>query len=229
MTCMKLPVVILTIEPEDPIRFAVEELRSDLAVGLADCMRQQPASPDAFIHRYPVLQVKLVRGTFMVLGISQGATFLYDVTEDKPVLGTGTNTCQITSRDAGIRQEQFGTLDTDTLYEFQTPWLALNQQNAKKFYELKGKPARDTFMLNMLRTQLNSLAKSLDYPITVPITCSAKVRFLRERVGRENRIVFLGKFQTNLCIPDYFGIGRSISQGYGTTKRIAESKLEYAR
>jgi hypothetical protein len=36
-------------------------------------------------------------------------------------------------------------------------------------------------------------------------------------------MVFLGKFQTNLHIPDYLGTGLSVSQGYGTIKRITES------
>jgi len=77
-------------------------------------------------------------------------------------------------------------------------------------------------MQKLLTTQLTTLAKSLDYDITAPITCEPKVRFLRERIDRENMIVFLGKFRTNLRIPDYLGIGRSVSQGYGTIKRITE-------
>jgi hypothetical protein len=107
-------------------------------------------------------------------------------------------------------------------YEFLTPWLALNQQNAKKFYDLKGKAERDAFMQKLLTTRLLTLAKSLDYRITAPITCEAKVRFRRDRIGAENLMVFKGTFRTNLCIPDYLGIGRSVSQGYGTIKRIME-------
>ena len=33
-------------------------------------------------------------------------------------------------------------------------------------------------------------------------------------------MVFLGKFRTNLRMPDSLGIGRSVSQGYGTIKCI---------
>ena len=142
---------------------------------------------------------------------------------DQTILGTGESTCRITARDPAIRSEPFGITDTPDTYEFLTPWLALNQQHAKKFYDLNGKPQRDAFMQKLLTTQLTTLAKSLDYDITAPITCEAKVRFLRERIDRENVMVFLGKFRTNLHIPDYLGIGRSVSQGYGTIKRITES------
>jgi hypothetical protein len=35
-------------------------------------------------------------------------------------------------------------------------------------------------------------------------------------------IVFLGKFRTNLTIPDYFGIGQSVSQGFGTIRCVPD-------
>ena len=106
-------------------------------------------------------------------------------------------------------------------YEFLTPWLALNQQYAKKFYDLSGKPARDAFMQKLLLSHLNTLAKSLDYLPPEPVTCTAKVKFMRERIDRENVIVFMGKFSTNLRIPDYLAIGQSVSQGYGTVREIS--------
>jgi hypothetical protein len=83
-------------------------------------------------------------------------------------------------------------------------------------------------MQKLLAAHLHTLAKSLDYGITIPVSCEAKVRFRRDRIGRENVIVFLGKFVTNLTIPDYLGIGLSVSQGYGTIKRITESSDTYS-
>jgi hypothetical protein len=33
-------------------------------------------------------------------------------------------------------------------------------------------------------------------------------------------MVFLGTFRTNLQIPAYFGIGQSVSQGFGTVREL---------
>ena len=120
---------------------------------------------------------------------------------------------------SGLKSLGLGTLQT---YEFLTPWLALNQQNAKKFYTLKGKVERDAFMHSILINNLGMLAKSLDYKIPEPIQCEAKIRFRIDRIERENVIVFLGKFRTNLNIPDYFGIGQSVSQGFGTIRCVPD-------
>jgi len=220
---MILRMFTLSLEPEHPLRFSPDEFRLILNKKLAEYSAQPLTDKAGFIHRYPVLQCKQVKRNLMVTGIGQGADCLCHLTGDLTTLGSGENSCRITARDPAIRSELFGVIDASDTYEFQTPWLALNQQHAKKFYDLNGKPQRDAFMQKLLMSHLTTLAKSLDYTITVPITCEAKVRFLRERIERENVIVFLGKFRTNLRIPDYLGIGRSVSQGYGTIKRITDS------
>jgi hypothetical protein len=219
---MILPAYTLTLEPEHPLRFSLIELRTFLTRKLAEYTALCKNNTAGFIHRYPVIQAKLVRNNVRVISISQGADCLYLLTHDQEVLGTGENACRITACDPAIRSETFGTTDEIALYEFQTPWLALNQQNARKFYDLKGKPARDMFMQKLLTAQLNTLAKSLDCRVTAPISCEAKVRFRRDRIDHENVMVFLGKFRTNLGIPDFLAIGQSVSQGYGTIKRITE-------
>jgi hypothetical protein len=224
---MILCMFTLSLEPEQPLRFSVNEFRSFLNQKLAEYTMHHKENTTGFIHRYPVLQYKQIKSDRTVTGISQGAECLYQLTRNKTGLGTGENACRIISRDPAIRPESFGIADTLIMYEFLTPWLALNQQNARKFYDLNGKPARDIFMLKLLTAQLNTLVKSLDCEVTVPITCEAKVRFKRERIDRENVIVFLGKFRTNLFIPDYLGIGQSVSLGYGTIKRITESPDTY--
>jgi hypothetical protein len=220
---MILRMFTLCLEPEHPLRFSPDELRLFLSKKLAEYSACSLPGTAGFIHRYPVIQCKQVKRNLIVTGIGQGADCISLLTGDQTLLGTGESSCRITARDPAIRSEPFGVTDTSDLYEFQTPWLALNQQHAKKFYDLNGKLQRDAFMQKLLATQLTTLAKSLDYETTVPITCQAKVRFERERIDRENVMVFLGKFRTNLRIPDYLGIGRSVSRGYGTIKRIAES------
>lgn len=217
---MILRMYTISLEPEYPLWFSADVLRSFLNRKLAEYAALHRDDTAGFIHRYPVLQCKQIKNDLLVTGIGQGADCLWQLGHDQTVLGAGESSCRIITRDPAIRPEPFGIADTTSTYEFLTPWLALNQQHAKKFYNLKGKTERDAFMQKLLTAQLNTLAKSLDCEVTVPITCEAKVRFNRERIDRENVMVFLGKFRTNLGIPDYLGIGWSVSQGYGTIKRI---------
>nr|WP_321352070.1 CRISPR-associated endonuclease Cas6 [uncultured Methanoregula sp.] len=222
---MNLRIFTLQLEPVNPIAFSIESLRSFFNKELLAYIALRN-DREGFIHRYPAVQCKLVKTQLMAVGIAQGADFLQRL-GDGPAIATGPDTCRVTGRDPAVRKEPFGIAAEPETYEFQTAWLALNQQNAKKFYDLKGKPERDAFMQKILLSHLATLAKSLDCPLASPITCETKVRFKRERIDRENVIVFYGKFRTNLAIPDYLGIGQSLSQGYGTVRRL-EPEIQLA-
>ncbi|MGB9176431.1 MAG: CRISPR-associated endonuclease Cas6 [Methanoregula sp.] len=225
---MILRMYTLSLEPEHPLRFSIDEVRSFLNKKLAEYSALRRNDTAGFIHRYPVLQCKEVKGDLIVTGIGQGAGCLCQLARNETELGAGESRCRIPARDPAIRAELFGITEITRTYEFLTPYLALNQQNAKKFYDLDGKPRRDAFMQKLLTAHLTTLAKSLDYTITSPVSCEAKVRFRRERIHRENVMVFLGKFRTNLRIPDYLGIGQSVSQGYGTITCITEDPKHYS-
>ena len=224
---MHLKIFTLTIEPADPVQFSITETRAYFTVKLEEYTALKKNNDTTFIYRYPAVQCKQIKNTLMVIGISQGAALLEQLSHERNEILSGKNTCTILERDAIIRNEEFKISNITHTYEFLTPWLALNQQNAKKFYDLKGKPERDAFIHRILIGNLKTLAKSLDYKIPVPINCEAKIRFRIDWMGRENVIVFLGKFRTNLRIPDYFGIGQSVSQGFGTMKSVAEIPVTY--
>jgi hypothetical protein len=219
---MILPVFTLALEPSNPLKFSLDELRSFFNNESADYTRHHKDSSTNLIHRYPVVQCKQIKNKLLVIGISQGADFLQALTYDKQELLMGENTCIILKRDQKIRNETVGITDTMQKYEFLTPWLALNQQNAKKFYYLKGKSERDTFMQKILTGYLITFAKSIDYNLPTQLICRSKVRFKRERIHHENVMVFLGTFETNLMIPDYLGIGQSVSQGFGAIRSAAD-------
>jgi hypothetical protein len=218
---MILKIFTLTLAPVHPAQFSLSELRLYLAAKLGEYTTLHKEQSSGFVYRYPVVQCKQIRNVIVALGISQGADFLAGLTTGLEEISTGSSACTIPERDTAIRCEEFG-IGIPHTYEFLTPYLALNQQNAKKFYTLQGKPDRDAFMNRILIGDLEKLAKSLDYTMPGPIICEATIRFRIDRIDRENIIVFLGRFRTNLIIPDYFGIGRSTSQGFGTIRRIPE-------
>jgi Cas6b C-terminal domain/Cas6b N-terminal domain len=217
---MFLRIFSLTLEPVNPLQFSLGECRSFFNKELAAYSLSTKNTDSDKLHRYQAVQCKYIKDTLMVIGISQGAGLLHQLAGGRDTILAGANTSLITERDSLIRNEEFGITGSLHSYEFLTPWLALNQQNAKKFYDLSGKTERDAFMQKLLLGHLTSLAKSLDYKLPFPIICEPKVRFRRDRIDNENIMVFLGRFQTNLRIPDFMGIGQSISKGFGTVRHV---------
>jgi len=217
---MILKLFTITIDSNRSRLETVDQLRPFLAGKFSlytDLHKEESAR---FIHRYPVLQCKIVENRILVLGINEGAEFLREFSGETTGFSANGIACTITEREPLVRDEEFALRAEATSYEFLTQWLALNQQNAKKFYTLQGKPARDTFMKMILADNLATLAKSLGYDLPSPITCEGTIRFKKDRIDNTNVMVFSGKFRTNLRIPDYLGIGQSVSAGFGTLRKV---------
>lgn len=219
---MFLRIFGISLTPVNPDRFSLLDCRSQLTRRCAEQTAAGPGTPAGpVLSRYPPVLCGQLKTGIRVTGICQGADLLSQMAAGAAEILDGDLRCRVTTRDPEIRREQFGITDEEHEYEFITPWLALNQQNEKKFYLLQGKPARDAFMQKLLAAQLNTLAKSLEYTPARPVTCTAKVRFIRERIDRQTVMIFKGQFRTNLVIPHHLGIGQSVSQGFGWVQEIS--------
>ena len=219
---MILRMFSFTIKPANPLRFSLQEFRSHLSRNCTEHPRTNSNVPD--LSRYPPILCGQLKHETRVTGICQGADFLYSLVDGNTEILDNNNRCHIDTRDAEIRSEPFGITVEEHEYEFLTPWLALNQQNEKKFYLLQGKTARDAFMQKLLATQLNTFAKSLEYSSDNSITCTAHVRFIRERIEQQTVMIFKGRFRANLQIPQYLGIGQSVSRGFGWVREVPADK-----
>jgi hypothetical protein len=217
---MILHTLTLTFDPDRPVHGPAPELRGFFAkkfAGYTELHRQEAGS---FIHRYPAVQCKVIRDFPTVIGINEGALFLKEFADESREIQIGPVTYRIAEHDITIRDEGFGISDAIHSYEFATPWLALTQENYKKFYKLTGKPARDEFVQKIFVDTLLSLSKSLGYDVPAPIKCDTNLHFQKDRLDGVSIMTFTGKFQVNFEIPEYLGIGKSVSQGYGAVRRI---------
>ena len=217
---MILRTFTLTLEPPRPARGTAPDLRGHFAAKLSEYTRLHPGEAGTFTHRYPVLQYKMIGTVPTVIGINEGAQALKQICDESYEIRCGTEVCRIIAGSTGIKEEEFGIADTPRSYEFATPWLAFSQENYKKFYTLKGKEERDGFVRKILVQDISSVAKALGCDLSVEITCTTNLHFQKDRQNGASVIAFTGKFQVNFLIPDYLGIGRSVSHGSGAVKQI---------
>ena len=217
---MILHTLTLTFDRSRPIHGPAPELRTFFVTKFAEYAELHRQDADTFIHRYPVVQCKMIRDVPTVIGINEGAVFLKQLADESREIQLGPGTYRIAEHDISMRDEEFGLSDTIHSYEFATPWVAFTQENYKRFYLLTGKPARDEFVQKILVDTILSLSKSLGYDVPVPVSCDTNLHFQKDRLKGVSVMTFTGKFQVNFQIPDYLGIGKSVSQGFGAVRRI---------
>jgi hypothetical protein len=217
---MILRTVTLTFDSDRPLPGSAPALREFFATKFAEYSELHRQEAGSFIHRYPVVQCKMIRNFPTVIGINEGAVFLKELAEESREISLGPDTYRVAEHDISIRDEEFGISESIHSYEFATPWLALTQENYKRFYKLTGKPARDEFVQKIFVDTLHSLSKSLGYEVPAPIICDTNLHFQKDRLNGVSVMTFTGKFKVNFQIPEYLGIGKSVSQGYGAVRRI---------
>lgn len=101
-------------------------------------------------------------------------------------------------------------------------WLALNQNNYEKYNQLEGLADRTHFLEKILKANILSFAKGINVFFDEPVECKIT------KLGDKNITLYKNvkmtmmdaEFTSNVSIPNYSGLGKGVSIGYGTTVEI---------
>jgi hypothetical protein len=212
---MNLKTFTLTLASTRPIEGTSAQLRGFFATKFNEYSLLHQHSADKLIYRYPLVQYKIIDGAPMVIGINDGAEVLKQVYDKYDEIKLGEEVYEIVEKGISVKNQEFGLSDKIHSYEFTTPWLALNQENYMKYYGLKDGGERQEFLRKTLTGNLLSMSKSLDYRVPDKIKCDVSVNIRKQRLKDVNVMTFIGGFCVNFIIPDYFGLGKSVSRGFG--------------
>jgi hypothetical protein len=218
---MMLKTLILTLESSRQIAEDASKLRGFFATRFSEYALLHQHNADRLIYGYPLVQYKMIDGVPMVVGVNEGAEVLKEVYDKFDEIRLGENVYEIVERGISVQSVDFGLSDKIHSYEFVSPWLALNQENYMKFYRMKSRDERDEFLRKVLIGNLLSMSKSLGYQVPSRIKCDVRVRIRKNRLKDVRVMGFVGGFQCNFLIPDFLGIGKSVSRGFGVVRRVA--------
>ena len=181
----------------------------------------QHLTDNKLLYRAPLIQYKIVNGKPFVIGINDGAEVLQRIYQDIDYLKIGSSEYQIKEKNIVLKTDYFGITDEQISYSFLIPWLALNEKNYEEYQKFGTWQKRKELLEKVLIGNIISISKSLGY--TVPEHIVANIGRLKEvptRFKSTPMLGFLGTFSVNFEIPDYWGIGKSVSRGFGTVRKL---------
>lgn len=222
---MILHTLTLTLGSTRPIHGSAFELRGFFATKFTEYTELHQHIADKFVYRYPVVQYKMIKDVPTVIGINEGAEVLKQIYDEYQEIRLGANKYQIVERGISLKDEEFGISEKIRSYEFATPWLALNQENYHKFYGLKNHEERDEFLRKTLAGNIISMSKSFNYQVPDRIKCDLSVKIRKDHLKDVSVMTFTGIFHTNFIIPDFLGIGKSVSRGFGAVRQLTRADL----
>jgi hypothetical protein len=164
------------------------------------------------------VQYKQIEGTPVVLGIEEGAEVLKKISDDITELKLGKSVYKVESIQMTQMNAEFGPCRENRHYKFVTPWLALNPTNYEIYKEISDWKEKKEFLNGILVGNLLSMCKSLDYVVTSKLYVHSKLYDEEVEFKGISLIGFTGEFRVNFRIPDFFGLGKGVSQGFGVVK-----------
>lgn len=179
---------------------------------------------DDLILKYPKVQYKVIKKLPIVCAIQDGASVLTRV-------GFETDRINIDGKELDVFQKQltkktvdFGIVDDYIKYEFLTPWVALNQKNIDQ-YRISNEIEKEELLKRVLAGNILSMAKGLNYTVDKRIIVWMDVESVKVNFKNIEMLAFVGTFKVNFEIPDYLGLGKSVSRGFGTVARVKEGAI----
>lgn len=219
---MKAKTLIFSLECSEPIEGKAEWFRGFFAEHFREyTLLHQHLGDNRLYYSFPLIQYKVMDGKPLVVGINEGAEILQRIYPELSHIRIGRREYQIAEKTIIIRTDDVSVTQEFKSYSFLTPWLALNEKNYEKYQKFGSWSKRKELLESILVGNILSMSKSLGYTVTEPIRAEIKnFKEVRTKLKEVPMIGFLGTFAVNFEVPDYWGIGKSVSRGFGTIKRI---------
>jgi hypothetical protein len=168
-------------------------------------------------YKYPLVQYKVLDEIPTLVALDEGAKLLTSLFMKIRELNIDGQKYEIFSKNIESRQVETGFADELHEYRFKTLWMALNQENFKRF--LKESEAGKQKMLDRtLIGNILSFFKGIDLRLENEQRLMAKVKVHEKSTRFKDRemIAFEGRFVVNAILPACIGLGKAVSRGFGT-------------
>jgi hypothetical protein len=174
------------------------------------------------IYRYPLIQFKLIDKKPAIIAITDSAVKIFAeifMKLDKIII-EGT-LIPVFEKDLKVEEVEFGYSDDIFMYEFASPWIGLNQKNFIKYNEA-GNDERTQILKRAMTGNILSMSKHLDCWLSQDqkIKINHKLKEIKVNLKGKSMTAFNGIFKANFCLPDYLGLGKSVSRGFGMVRRV---------
>lgn len=175
-----------------------------------------------YSYRYPLVQYKVTGSMPMLLGFNEGAELLTSLFLKVQELQIDDRTYPILSKNIRNRRWVIGLDDELHHYRYETLWMGLNQDNHRRYVQTASERERQEQLKRIAVSNILAFYKSFDLllPKEQRILLSLQVQEKSTRFKDQHMLAFSGGFTTNALLPDFAGLGKSVSRGFGTVKKV---------
>lgn len=175
---------------------------------------------DGLLYRHPLIRYDVSTGDAVVAGIAEGAVLLRGVPPFTEIT-LGRETHPVLKYQQELMRAELGPTTCATEYLFQTPYLALNQDNHAA-WDRNSSDDRRRLLERVVVGNLLSLSKAVGLHVEERLRAEVDLEpdGWHEIKAGVRLLGFRGTVRVNYLIPDLWGIGKSSARGFGTLSSL---------
>ena len=213
---------ILIIRFNNELKFCeIPLLRSNILSAMehnADILFHNHLPDDKFRYSYPLIQYKRIDRKAAMLCLGNGCATVgeYFATQDTKY-DTRENIVKLEIERLQPQRFVIQVWETMLTYTLRR-WLPFNSDNYRIYTGIEGVAEKTLFLQNILIGNMLSMTKGLGIHIDKEILCTI-TNVSRPHIVTAKGVKLMSfdiEFKSNLSIPNYAGIGKHASIGYGT-------------
>jgi len=167
--------------------------------------------------KYPLIQYKVIRGAPLIVAFNEGCDLLWEIFDKIDDINE-ISPWKVTEKRVIEKKAELAIIDEKVRYRFLTPWLTVQEAEIGKDIKTDVKQ-RNEALATILESNFLGIARNFNVPIdkNLKITLNTKDEYI---VQRETNIAgFFGSFYINFQLPQFLGLGKSVTRGFGTVKQ----------
>lgn len=182
-----------------------------------------------YIYRYPLIQYKVTDKKASLICLNEATEDIhYLLKQNNFDFRIGDKTLKYEFEDVRLKYERIQTYTEDFKYNVLN-WMALNQENYREFQKLESLIERMQYLQELLEKHIRIFMDAMN--AIEPIPLKVKLQEIKQEKHIEYKdifhLTFTLNFTCNLHIPNYVGLGKGVSVGFGIVKKLNNEPLKY--
>ena len=176
------------------------------------------------LYHYPVIQYKRIGINPAIVCVDEGVDAIHRLFSDQ-VLRIYIGDRPIHLEVKSLKKLQFDLEVSKHSFTYRLyNWLALSQENYPRYQSIQDDLERTDFLENILTANILAFAKGVKWDVdrTIRLRIDEVLRIKQVPYKSQRLMAFDLIFRTNVFLPDFIGLGKGVSLGFGTVSQLKD-------
>jgi hypothetical protein len=176
------------------------------------------------LYGYPVIQYKRIGLNPAIVCLDYGVDEIHHLFSTKNLtIHIGERPVQLEVKNLQMHQYTLQVWEKSFHYRLYN-WLALSQDNYQRYQTIQDDLERIDFLEKILTGNILAFAKGVKWDVdrTIRLRIDDVLRTKLVPYKSQRLMAFDLMFRTNVFLPDFIGLGKGVSLGFGTVSQLKE-------